>query len=107
LLQREAHALANPDQSSLPGAAQTLRGRVESAEKSADLLAPLIDKAAPELQDSLSRDFSALKAQLPPEADSAQPAPIDPARGEALATLVNSAAQDLDRVNVALGLEQN
>ncbi|MDN5843157.1 MAG: cupredoxin domain-containing protein [Alcaligenaceae bacterium] len=105
LLQREARALANPEEISLPGATETLRSRVEGAKKSADLLAPLITKAAPDLQQALSDDFAALANKLPPITDGALPAPLDAAQAKALATLVDSTAQDLGRINSALGIE--
>lgn len=105
LLQREARALGNPDEISWPGATETLRGRVEGAKKAADLLAPLITKAAPNLQQALSDDFAALTDKLPPSAEGAQAAPLDAAQANALATLVDLAARDLGRINSTLGLE--
>ncbi|MBS81377.1 iron uptake system protein EfeO [Variovorax sp.] len=84
-----------------------LQGSYEGTKKIADLLQPLLVKAAPALQKSLDERFAAFDAALAPyrEGEGFKPAPLDEAQRKALAEPVRALAEELAKVNAALGLE--
>lgn len=84
-----------------------LQGSAEGTKKIADLLSPLLVKAAPALQKSVDERFAALDAALAPyrEGEGFKPAPLDEAQRKALAGTVRALADELAKVNAALGLE--
>ncbi|KAF1067910.1 MAG: Iron uptake system component EfeO [Variovorax sp.] len=84
-----------------------LQGGYEGTKKIADLLQPLLVKAAPALQKSLDERFAAFDAALAPyrEGEGFKPAPLDEAQRKALAEPVRALAEELAKVNAALGLE--
>ncbi|SEL15573.1 iron uptake system component EfeO [Variovorax sp. YR750] len=87
--------------------AANLQGSYEGTKKIADLLQPLLVKAAPALQKSVDERFAALDIALGPyrEGDGFKPAPLDEAQRKALADTVRALAEELGKVNAALGLE--
>jgi len=87
--------------------AANLQGTYEGTKKIAELLQPLLVKAAPALQKSVDERFAALDAALAPyrEGDGFKPAPLDEAQRKALAEPVRALAEELGKVNAALGLE--
>lgn len=84
-----------------------LQGSYEGTKKVADLLQPLLVKAAPALQKSVDERFAAFDAALAPyrEGEGFKPAPLDEAQRKALAEPVRALAEELAKVNAALGLE--
>jgi iron uptake system component EfeO len=84
-----------------------LQGSYEGTKKIADLLQPLLVKAAPALQKSVDERFAAFDAALAPyrEGEGFKPAPLDEAQRKALAEPVRALAEELAKVNAALGLE--
>ena len=84
-----------------------LQGSYEGTKKIADLLQPLLVKAAPALQKSLDERFAAFDAALAPyrEGEGLKPAALDEAQRKALAEPVRALAEELAKVNAALGLE--
>ena len=84
-----------------------LQGSYEGTKKIADLLQPLLVKAAPALQKSVDERFAAFDAALAPyrEGDGFKSAPLDEAQRKALAEPVRALAEELGKVNAALGLE--
>jgi len=84
-----------------------LQGSYEGTKKIADLLQPLLVKAAPALQKSLDERFAAFDAALAPyrEGEGFKPAPLDEAQRKALAEPVRALSEELAKVNAALGLE--
>jgi iron uptake system component EfeO len=84
-----------------------LQGSYEGTKKIADLLQPLLVKAAPALQKSVDERFAAFDAALVPyrEGEGFKPAPLDEAQRKALAEPVRALAEELAKVNAALGLE--
>jgi len=84
-----------------------LQGSYEGTKKIADLLQPLLVKAAPALQKSADERFAAFDAALAPyrEGEGFKPAPLDEAQRKALAEPVRALAEELAKVNAALGLE--
>ncbi len=84
-----------------------LQGSYEGTKKIADLLQPLQVKAAPALQKSVDERFAAFDAALAPyrEGEGFKPAPLDEAQRKALAEPVRALAEELAKVNAALGLE--
>ncbi|OAK58694.1 multidrug DMT transporter permease [Variovorax paradoxus] len=87
--------------------AANLQGTYEGTKKIAELLQPLLVKAAPALQKSVDERFAALDAALAPYRDGEgfKPAPLDEAQRKALAEPVRALAEELGKVNAALGLE--
>jgi iron uptake system component EfeO len=84
-----------------------LQGTYEGTKKISELLQPLLVKAAPALQKSLDERFAAFDAALAPyrEGEGFKPAPLDEPQRKALAEPVRALAEDLGKVNAALGLE--
>lgn len=87
--------------------AANLQGTYEGTKKIAELLQPLLVKAAPALQKSVDERFAAFDAALAPYRDGEgfKPAPLDEAQRKALAEPVRALAEELGKVNAALGLE--
>lgn len=84
-----------------------LQGTYEGTKKISELLQPLLVKAAPALQKSVDERFAAFDAALAPyrEGEGFKPAPLDEAQRKALAEPVRALAEELGKVNAALGLE--
>ncbi len=84
-----------------------LQGTLEGTKKIADLLAPLLAKAAPELQKTLDARFAALSAALDPYRDGEgfRAEPLTEAQRKALAEPVRALADETAKVGAALGLE--
>lgn len=84
-----------------------LQGSYEGTKKIADLLQPLLVKAAPAQQKAVDERFAAFDAALAPYRDGEgfKPAPLDDAQRQALAVSVRALAEELGKVNAALGLE--
>lgn len=84
-----------------------LQGSYEGTKKIADLLQPLLVKAAPAQQKAVDERFAAFDAALAPyrAGEGFQPAPLDDAQRQALAVRVRALAEELGKVNAALGLE--
>jgi iron uptake system component EfeO len=84
-----------------------LQGTYEGTKKISELLQPLLVKAAPALQKSLDERFAAFDAALAPyrEGEGFKPAPLDEPQRKALAEPVRALAEELGKVNAALGLE--
>lgn len=84
-----------------------LQGTLEGTRKIADLLSPLLAKAAPELNKDVDGRFEAFDAALAPyrEADGFKPVVLDEAQRKALAEPVRALADAMGRINGALGLE--
>lgn len=87
--------------------AANLQGTYEGTKKISELLQPLLVKAAPALQKSVDERFAAFDAALAPYRDGEgfKPAPLDEAQRKALAEPVRALAEELGKVNAALGLE--
>lgn len=84
-----------------------LQGSYEGTKKIADLLQPLLVKAAPAQQKAVDERFAAFGAALAPyrEGEGFKPAALDEAQRKALAEPVRALAEELGKVNAALGLE--
>lgn len=84
-----------------------LQGTFEGTGKIAELLSPLLVKAAPDLHKSVDRQFADFGAALDPyrEGEGFKPAVLDEAQRKALAAPVRAAADEMAKVNAALGLE--
>lgn len=84
-----------------------LQGTYEGTKKISELLQPLLVKAAPALQKSVDERFAAFDAALAPyrEGEGFKPAPLDEAQRKALAEPLRALAEELGKVNAALGLE--
>lgn len=84
-----------------------LQGSFDGTHKIADLLSPLLTKAAPDLQQTLVQRFAAFDAALAPYRDGEgfKPAPLDEAQRKALAERVRALADAFGQVNAALGLD--
>lgn len=84
-----------------------LQGTFEGTRKIAELLSPLLVKAAPDLHKSVDQRFAAFGAALDPywEGDGFKPTVLDEAQRKALAAPVRAAADEMAKVNAALGLE--
>ncbi|WP_038211823.1 iron uptake system protein EfeO [Xenophilus azovorans] len=91
-----------------PAEAASLQGTLEGTKKLADLLSPLLAKAAPDLEQAVGQRFAAFSAALDPYRDGEgfKPAPLDDAQRRAIAEPVRALVDDLGKVNAALGLEQ-
>ncbi|MFT4194263.1 iron uptake system protein EfeO [Ottowia sp.] len=87
--------------------AANLHATLDGAKKLADLLAPLLAKAAPALHQTIEARFAACSAALDPYRDGEgfKPAPLDQAQRQALAEPARALADALGQVNAALGLE--
>lgn len=90
------------------GELANLQGTLEGTRKISELLAPLLVKAAPELQKTIDQRFAGLNAALDSyrEGGSFKLAELDEAQRKALAEPVRALAVELGKVNAALGLEQ-
>lgn len=84
-----------------------LQGTYEGTKKISELLQPLLVKAAPALQKSVDERFAAFDAALAPyrEGEGFKPAPLDEAQRKRLAEPVRALAEELGKVNAALGLD--
>ena len=91
-----------------PAEAANLQGTLDGTKKLADLLSPLLAKAAPDLEQAVGQRFAAFSAALDPYRDGEgfKAAPLDDAQRRAIAEPVRALADDLGKVNAALGLEQ-
>lgn len=89
------------------GELSNLQGTLEGTRKIADLLAPLLGKSAPDLQKGIEQRFAAFSAALDPyrEGDGFKPVTLDDAQRKALAEPIRALADELGKVNGALGLE--
>lgn len=98
LLQRSADQLVaqGADRSD---ALAILQGRLEGVRKIADLLSPLLTKAAPPLQQSITQHFAALDTALAPYLNGQVFEP------ETLSPAVRVLADDMNKINAALGLD--
>ena len=108
LLRRVADHLPSdgPDRHGLSEASD-LQGTLDGTRKVAGLLSPLLAKAAPALDADITRRFTEFSSALDPYRDGEgfKPMALDAARRQALAAPLRALADDLDRVNGALGLE--
>lgn len=84
-----------------------LQGTWDGTKKIADLLAPLLSKASPELNQAIAQRFDELRAALDPylKADASNIEALDAAQRRALAEHVLALANEFGKVNAALGLE--
>ena len=84
-----------------------LQGTYEGTKKISELLQPLLVKAAPALQKRVDERFAAFDAALAPyrEGEGFKPVPLDEAQRKSLAEPVRALAEELGKVNAALGLE--
>jgi len=84
-----------------------LQGTLEGTRKISELLQPLLVKAAPALQKSVDERFAAFDAALAPyrEGEGFKATPLDEAQRKAIADAVRALADELGKVNAALGLE--
>ncbi|KAF1043823.1 MAG: Iron uptake system component EfeO [Xylophilus sp.] len=107
LLQRTADNLPAGEDRYSHADASNLQGTLDGTRKIADLLAPLLTKAAPALQQAIAQQFDALGKALDPWRDGEEfkPIPVDGAQRQALAAQVRALAGELGKVNAALGLE--
>ncbi|WP_415805345.1 iron uptake system protein EfeO [Bordetella muralis] len=101
LMQRSADRFAN-DAQSLPVevAANYLQGSIAGAKGIAQLLAPLLTKADPALQEQVDSAFAAVESQL-----SAYQQKQDDSTREALIQALRHAAATLEQINAKLGLD--
>ncbi|MFT4266882.1 MAG: iron uptake system protein EfeO [Xenophilus sp.] len=91
-----------------PAEAAGLQGTLEGTKKLADLLSPLLAKAAPALDQAIGQRFAAFSAALDPyrEGEGFKAATLDEAQRKAVAEPVRALAEEFGKVNAALGLEQ-
>jgi len=84
-----------------------LQGTFDGTKKIADLLSPLLAKASPELQKGIDQRFADFAAALDPyrEGEGFKTVSLDEAQRKALAAPVLALADDMAKVNAALGLE--
>lgn len=84
-----------------------LQGTYEGTKKISELLQPLLVKAAPALQKSVDERFATFDAALAPyrEGEGFKATPLDEAQRKAIAADVRALADELGKVNAALGLE--
>lgn len=84
-----------------------LQGTFDGTKKIADLLSPLLAKASPELQKGIDQRFAAFAAALDPyrEGEGFKAVALDEAQRKALAAPVLALADEMAKVNAALGLE--
>ena len=108
LLRRTADQLSAGGQDSYAhGELANLQGTLEGTRKIAELLAPLIVKAAPERQKAIDQGFATLDTALAPyrEGEHLQSAELNALQRKALAEPVRALGGELGKVNLALGLE--
>lgn len=84
-----------------------LQGTFDGTKKIADLLSPLLAKASPELQKGVDQRFADFAAALDPyrEGEGFKAVALDEAQRKALAAPVLALADEMAKVNAALGLE--
>ncbi|WP_369978413.1 iron uptake system protein EfeO [Xanthomonas bundabergensis] len=84
-----------------------LQGTLEGTRRIQELLQPLLAKSNPALDKTLAERFAAFDAALAPyrEGDGFREAPLDAAHRTALAAPIRALADELGKVNAALGLE--
>ncbi len=84
-----------------------LQGSLEGTQKIAELIAPLLTKAAPSLQTSIDQDFAAFDAALAPYRQNGEikSVALDQEKRIAFVAPLHALAVDLGKVNAALGLE--
>ncbi|VTY36023.1 Iron uptake system component EfeO [Xylophilus ampelinus] len=84
-----------------------LQGTFDGTKKIADLLSPLLAKAAPELQKGIDQRFADFAAALDPyrEGEGFKAVALDEPQRKALAAPVLALADEMAKVNAALGLE--
>lgn len=89
------------------GELANLQGSFDGTKKIADLLSPLLAKASPELQKGIDRRFADFAAALDAyrEGEGFKTVVLDEAQRKALAGPVLALADDVAKVNAALGLE--
>lgn len=86
--------------------AANLQGTLDGTKKIADLLAPLLSYAAPELNQAIAQRFDELAAALDPyrEGEGFKVAALSDPQRQALAVPVGALAEAFAQVNAALGL---
>jgi iron uptake system component EfeO len=86
--------------------AANLQATLDGTKKLADLLSPLLAKAAPDLDQAIAQHFAAFSAALDPyrEGEGFKAAPLNDAQRQAIAAPMRALADDLGKVNAALGL---
>lgn len=84
-----------------------LQASLDATKKIADLLSPLLVKAAPDLNKSITQHFADFSAALDPfrEGDGFKTVKLDEAQRKAFVAPITALADDLGKVNAALGLE--
>lgn len=84
-----------------------LQGTFDGTKKIADLLSPLLAKASPDLQKGVDQRFADFAAALDPyrEGEGFKAVSLDEAQRKALAAPVLALADEMAKVNAALGLE--
>lgn len=84
-----------------------LQGTFDGTKKIADLLSPLLAKASPELQKGIDQRFADFAAALDPyrEGEGFKAVALDEPQRKALAAPVLALADEMAKVNAALGLE--
>ena len=89
------------------GELANLQGSFDGTKKIADLLSPLLAKASPELQKGIDRRFADFAAALDAyrQGEGFKTVVLDEAQRKALAGPVLALADDMAKVNAALGLE--
>ena len=108
LLQRVADNLpAGGEDRDGHGELSNLQGTLDGTKKIADLLSPLLAKAAPDLKKSVDARFAAYGAALDPfrDGEGFKPTTLDEAQRKALSEPVRALATEMGKVNAALGLE--
>lgn len=107
LLRTAEQLSAGGEQRDGPRELANLQGTLEGTRKIAELLAPLLARAAPERQQALEQRWAALVAALNPYRDGEgfQSAELPAAQRQALAQAVRALAGEFGQVNAALGLE--
>ena len=89
--------------------ASNLQGVLDGTRKIADLLSPLLAKAAPELDQAIASHFTALSTALDVyrdrDGEGFKADAVDEAQRKALAEPVSALADEFGKVNAALGLE--
>jgi len=89
------------------GELSNLQGTLDGTHKIADLLSPLLAKAAPDLKKRIDERFAAFGAALDPfrDGEGFKPTALDEAQRKALSEPVRALATEMGQVNAALGLE--
>lgn len=108
VLRRNADALTSGgDTTGSPYALSDLQGTVDGTQKIADLLRPLLSKAAPDLQKKLDQDFAELTRILDANGRNGQfdAVALSKAEHDVLIKPLQALTEDFDRINAALGLE--